>query len=115
MKRAREDVLVGKTRRIRTGCGNLYVTVNFQNNVPLEVFVRLGKAGGCASSQTEALGRLISLAVRHGVTIKEIIHQLAGIGCHLPAFTGEDSRNLSCADGVAKCLAHLCDVNANSE
>ena len=110
-KKARNDVLVGKTRRTKTGCGNLYVTINFENDQPVEVFVRLGKAGGCASSQTEALGRLISLALKNGVAMDEIIKQLMGIGCHLPTFIGEGNKNLSCADAVASTLRVLCKLD----
>lgn len=105
----RPDKLHGSTHRLKTGCGNLYVTINLdESGKPEEVFVRLGKAGGCASSQTEALGRLITLALRHDVPIEDIIKHLGGIGCHQPAFSGGGGRNLSCADAVANALkAHV--------
>ena len=99
----REEVLKGHTRRVKTGCGNLYITINEEKGDPKEVFVRLGKAGGCAASQSEALGRLITLALRAGVEMKEIVMQLAGIGCHQPNGFG-DTKVLSCADAVARCL-----------
>jgi len=100
----RPEKLSGHTHRQRTGCGNLYVTVNIHKGTIDEVFVRLGKAGGCASSQTETLGRLITLAVRAGVPVSELVKQLSGIGCHQPAFAGEGKRNLSCADAVSNAL-----------
>jgi len=100
----RPEKLSGHTHRLKTGCGNLYVTVNVDNGKVHEVFVRLGKAGGCASSQTESLGRLITLAVRAGVSIEEVCKQLQGIGCQQPVFAGEGRKNLSCADAVANAL-----------
>jgi len=103
----RPDILHGKTKRVRTGCGNLYVTINEKDGQPYETFIRLGKAGGCASSQTEALGRLITIILRNHVPLSEIIDQLQGIGCHQPAFVGEGNRNLSCADAVAKILKNF--------
>jgi ribonucleoside-diphosphate reductase alpha chain len=68
-----------------------------------EVFVNMGKAGGCASSNTEALGRLISLALKKGATPAEIVEQLKGIRCHVPYGVGPNAV-LSCADAVAKAL-----------
>lgn len=104
---AREsDELRGHTYRIKTGCGNLYVTVNSNSSgTPHEVFVRLGKAGGCAASQSEAIGRLVSLCLRAGVEMQEIVRQLSGIGCHQPVFAGGGTRVLSCADAVSKLLS----------
>ena len=99
----RDEVLKGHTRRIKTGCGNLYITINEDQGQPKEVFVRLGKAGGCAASQSEAIGRLVTLALRAGVEIEEIVKQMAGIGCHQPQGFGEN-KVLSCADAVARCL-----------
>ncbi len=102
------DILHGQTRRVKTGCGNLYVTANKNNKeVVCEVFIRLGKAGGCASSQTEALGRLITLALRCGSPLPEVVRQLSGIGCHQPVFIGQGGRVLSCADGVSLALKRL--------
>jgi ribonucleoside-diphosphate reductase alpha chain len=101
----REEVLRGHTRRISTGCGNLYITINEDaEGKPWEVFIRLGKAGGCAASQSEALGRLISLALKAGTSMETIIKQLAGIGCHQSNGFG-NTKTLSCADAVAQCLA----------
>ncbi len=102
----RGEVLLGSTRRSKTGCGNIYVTANKNDSGKIEeVFIRLGKAGGCASSQTEALGRLITLALRCGASLEDIIKQLLGIGCHQPIFAGSGTKVLSCADAVAKALS----------
>ena len=91
--------LFGKTPKIKTGCGNLYVTVNENEGKPSEILLRLGKAGGCAAAMTEGLGRMISLALRSGATDDDIIKQLSGIGCNIPAPACS-----SCVDGVAKIL-----------
>jgi ribonucleoside-diphosphate reductase alpha chain len=103
----RAEVLKGHTFRSKTGCGNLYVTINYNAAGKLtEVFVRLGKAGGCAASQSEALGRLITMCIRGGLDTADIVKQLGGIGCHQPSGFG-DTKTLSCADAVAKILAKV--------
>ena len=72
----------GYTERIRTGHGNMYITVNSDDHGrPFEVFSALGKAGGCDSAQLEAISRLVSMALRAGVDAQEIINQLQGITC----------------------------------
>jgi ribonucleoside-diphosphate reductase alpha chain len=78
--RTRPDVLVGKTYRIRTGYGNLYITVNEdESGKPFEVFGTLGKAGGFFAGQAEAITRMASLALRSGIDVHEVIEQLKGI------------------------------------
>ena len=80
--RARPQHMKGVTERIRTGHGNMYITLNFdEQDQPFEVFTTLGKAGGCDSAQLEAISRLISLALRSGVDIKAVVAQLRGITC----------------------------------
>jgi len=109
---ARQDVIRGSTRKIRTGCGNLYVTVNEDRGGNLfEIFNQIGKAGGCAASQSEAIGRLVSLAFRSGIDPEDIIRQLKGISCHAPVWYRE-GKILSCADAIAKAIEwHLQDKN----
>jgi ribonucleoside-diphosphate reductase alpha chain len=102
-KKARSDVLTGKTKRIKTGCGNLYVTVNSNEGTPIEVFCKLGKAGGCGASQMEAIGRLISAALREGLEMSTIVKHLLGISCHKSYGYGVN-KVLSCSDGVAQIL-----------
>jgi ribonucleoside-diphosphate reductase alpha chain len=102
--KAREDVIRGSTRKIRTGCGNLYVTVNEDEEGNLfEIFNQIGKAGGCAASQSEAIGRLVSLALRSGIEPEDVIRQLKGISCHTPVWYRE-GKILSCSDAVAKAI-----------
>jgi len=100
----RPSVINGCTVRMKTGCGNLYVTVNEdQAGVPFELFNHIGKAGGCAASQSEAIGRLISFAMRSGAEVKPIIQQLKGISCHSHVW-GEQGKILSCSDAIGKAL-----------
>ena len=79
---ARPQLLTGETQRMETGCGKLFVIMNDDEYGPREVFANMGKAGGCASSNTEALGRLISLALKKGASAEEVTEQLKGIRCH---------------------------------
>lgn len=102
--RARPQVTVGHTVRMNTGCGHLYVTVNeSEDGRPFELFNHMGKAGGCAASQNEAIGRLISYALRCGASLEPLIKQLKGISCHRPAW-GEDGKVSSCSDAIGKAL-----------
>jgi ribonucleoside-diphosphate reductase alpha chain len=101
---SRTPVLRGETREKVTGCGSLYVTVNEDDFGPREVFANMGKAGGCASASTEAIGRLISLAFRYGVPPDKIVKQLKGIRCHVPLGFGPN-QILSCPDAIGKALA----------
>lgn len=101
--RPRPRVTVGRTIETKTGCGSLYVTINEDSEGIAEVFVQLGKSGGCAASQTEAIGRLLSVSLRSWINPEVLIKQLKGIRCPSVGF---DSGEIitSCADGVAKVL-----------
>ena len=79
-KRSRPEMLRGTTRRIDTPLGTLYVNITEDDKgQPFEVFMSLGKAGGALMADVEAIGRLISLALRSGIPMKEIHRQLRGI------------------------------------
>ncbi|MCD4700883.1 MAG: vitamin B12-dependent ribonucleotide reductase [Candidatus Aegiribacteria sp.] len=101
--RDRGDVTSGITRRIRTGCGKLYITINMDENGPVELFSQMGKAGGCAASQSEAISRLISLSLRSGIRPEAIVKELKGISCHRIVWQG-GNRILSCADAVGQTI-----------
>ena len=101
--RPRPKVTKGVTERVTTGCGYIYVTVNFDEKGVCEVFSSLGKAGGCASAQLEATSRLISLAARSGIDPGSVAKHLRGIHC--PSVAWEEGRAiLSCADAIASVL-----------
>lgn len=102
--RKRPDMIRGVTIKTTTGCGPLYVTINYdENGNPFEIFNSIGKSGGCAQSQTESTGRMVSLALRSGIGAKEIINQLKGIRCNIPYGFGANII-YSCADAIGKAL-----------
>ena len=101
--RIRPNETVGITRRMRTGEGTLYITINHDKNGLCEVFTTIGKAGGNAAAQSEAISRLISLALRSGLDPHSIVRQLKGISGPNP--TWEDGRLvLSTPDAIGKAL-----------
>jgi ribonucleoside-diphosphate reductase alpha chain len=102
--RPRPEVIGGTTTKVSTGCGNLYVVINQDvEGKFFEVFTQMGKAGGCAASQLEAIGRLISLALRGGIDVKIVIEQLKGIRCPSPSWAN-GLKIFSCADAIARAL-----------
>ena len=100
--RPRPKVVAGKTYKIKSELGTVYVTINEDEYGPHEVFIQLGKSGSSSNALTEAIGRLISLALRSGIDPMEIVDQLKGIRSMPTWDDGEVI--LSCPDGIGKVL-----------
>jgi len=80
VERQRPKIIQGVTERVRTGQGNLFVTINYdETGKPFEVFASLGKAGSTESAHLEAMTRLTTMALRAGVDPAQIIEHLRGI------------------------------------
>jgi ribonucleoside-diphosphate reductase alpha chain len=103
-RNGRPRTLSGVTKKMQTGHGPMYVTMNDDEFGPRECFIVLGKPGGTAAAFSDALGRMISLAMTHGATPAEIVHQLRGIQDGHPAGVGPNAV-LSVPDGVARSMA----------
>lgn len=100
--RPRSTITQGFTEKMKIGCGNLYITTNYDEKGICEVFTSTGKAGGCPS-QSEATARLASVALRSGISVKEVYDQLKGIRC--PSTIRQQGMNCtSCPDAIAKVL-----------
>ena len=112
--RPRHETTWGATRKMTTGCGSLYVTINEDAEGIFEVFAAMGKGGGCAASQTEAIGRLISLSLRSGIDKDQIVKQLKGVRCPNQAW-GKGGRIYSCSDAIAKAIENYTGINFKTD
>jgi len=99
----RPETLEGFTTKIPTGMGNLYVTVTEMDGQPFEIFATIGKSGRSTTAKTEAIGRLVSLALRSGVKVEKIVDQLKGIGGEHPVFQ-KDGLVLSIPDAISRVM-----------
>ena len=88
---------------MKTGMGHLYVTVTEYEGRPFEVFATIGKSGRSTAAKAEAVGRLVSLALRSGVKVDDIVKQLSGIGGEYPVFQS-GGLVLSIPDAIARIL-----------
>ncbi len=100
--RPRPDITTGFTEKVRIGCGNLYITVNYDEQGICEVFTNTGRAGGCPS-QSEATSRLVSIALRSGIDVKSIVEQLKGIRCP-STIRQKDLKVMSCPDAIGRLI-----------
>jgi len=111
--RPRPAITMGLTECIKIGCGNLYVTVNYDDNGICEVFTSTGKAGGCPS-QSESTARLVSIALRSGISVEEIIDQLKGIRC--PSTVRQAGlKCTSCPDAISKVIKKVYDLQKDTK
>lgn len=108
VKRPRPTITFGTTEKTNIGCGKLYVTINSDQFGISEVFTSNGRGGGCRS-QSEATSRLISLALRSGIPIEEITHQLRGIRC-AAAIKRKGVNNVSCPDAIARAIENFLEL-----
>ncbi|MBC8014866.1 MAG: TSCPD domain-containing protein, partial [Sporomusaceae bacterium] len=111
--RPRPDITTGFTEKVRIGCGNLYITVNYDENGICEVFTNTGRAGGCPS-QSEATSRLVSIALRSGLDVKPIVEQLKGIRCP-STIRQKDMKVLSCPDAIGRLIEKVAKLQSNRE
>lgn len=111
--RPRPDVTMGYTEKVKIGCGNLYITVNYDEHGICEVFTNTGRAGGCPS-QSEATARLMSVALRAGVSSDELIRQLKGIRC--PSCLRQQGVPVtSCPDAIAKAIEKVMKASQKND
>jgi ribonucleoside-diphosphate reductase alpha chain len=101
--RPRPDVITGRTQKILTGYGALYVTINEDEKGLFEVFAQIGRGGGYTASFTEGIARLVSLCLRTGLPVDEIVDQLEGIRSPRIA-VDHGERVYSIPDAIAKAI-----------
>lgn len=108
MPRPRPGMTWGATEKMKIGCGSLFITVNRDENGICEVFTSTGKGGGCPS-QSEATARLVSIALRSGISQKEILAQLKGIRC--PSTVRQQGMKCtSCPDAIARTIEKMSKI-----
>ena len=100
--RPRPEITTGFTEKVKIGCGNLYITVNYDEKGICEVFTNLGRGGGCPS-QSEATSRLISIALRSGMDARSLVEQLKGIKC-TSTIRQKNLKVTSCPDAIGRVI-----------
>ncbi|HEX3029520.1 MAG TPA: vitamin B12-dependent ribonucleotide reductase, partial [Clostridia bacterium] len=108
--RTRPDITTGFTEKVKIGCGNLYITVNYDEHGICEVFTNTGRAGGCPS-QSEATARLVSIALRSGIDAKSIVGQLKGIRCP-STIRQKGLKVMSCPDAIGRLIEKIARIQS---
>jgi ribonucleoside-diphosphate reductase alpha chain len=111
--RPRPDITTGFTEKVKIGCGNLYITVNYDESGICEVFTNTGRAGGCPS-QSEATARLVSIAMRSGIDVKSIVEQLKGIRCP-STIRQKGLKVMSCPDAIGRLIEKVAKLQNGKE
>jgi len=106
--RPRPEITTGFTEKVKIGCGNLYITVNYDENGICEVFTNTGRAGGCPS-QSEATARLVSIALRSGIDHKYLVEQLKGIRCP-STIRQKGLKVMSCPDAIGRLIEKVAKI-----
>ena len=98
----RPRALPGVTIALPTNCGRLYVTVNRDtlSGLPVEIFCRFGKAGGCGSAVMDGMTRMISCGLASGMPAEHVVAGLRGISCHRGPSTCMDALALAVATAM---------------
>lgn len=103
-RKKRKQELKGKTTKIKTSCGTLYITVNRDDDdTIMEVLLTLGKSGQCITSLLDGVARNMSMALQSGVDPKDMVKTLRGACCPSP-FIYKEIKYSSCCDAVAQVL-----------
>ena len=111
LKAERPEVLDGRTHCVPTGCGKVYIIVNWYEGRIFEVFMIAAKAGGCISALAETIGKLISRQAQHGIDVGPLVKHLKGISCHEHLFQGAKS----CTDALARVLERDIALEAEAQ
>jgi ribonucleoside-diphosphate reductase alpha chain len=111
--RQRPDTVFGLTEKVKIGCGNLYITVNGDEEGICELFTNTGRAGGCPS-QSEATSRVVSIALRAGIDARAIVEQLKGIRCSSTT-RQKGLKVMSCPDAMGKAIEKMLTMREGGE